>query len=190
MNTLIKEFKKLITNNMPTIYNEKRSNDFVTHQELSLVYFDIKNDIKGLDQKFSVKFADADIKSANIRKDIILLDDKLTGEIGNAREDAHRDLMEVKNEIIARMCVSEGNIMSLQDSVATLKTDVSEIKTDVSEIKTDVVMIKNYLFTELTPRVEVIEGDLFAIKDYLFTKLTSDIRTVVKECIAEQFATS
>ena len=55
MNTMTNKFKKMISNSSE--YGS--ATDFVNHQELSLVYSDIKDDIQGLDRKFSAEFVRA-----------------------------------------------------------------------------------------------------------------------------------
>ena len=160
---MIKEFKKLLTNNSSSQTRDGGAY-FVTHQELGLVYSDIKDDIQKIDHKFSLEFV-------NVRKDILVLDEKLTGEIRKVREDSHRDLIEVKNELLERICGVEVDVSGLKSDVAVLKTDVATLKSDVAVLKADVAELKS---------------DVYLIKDYLFTKLASDIRTIVKECLAEQ----
>lgn len=167
---MIKEFKKLLTNN-PSSQTRSGGVNFVTHQELGLVYSDIKDDIQRLDHKFSLEFV-------NVRKDILLLDEKLTGEIRKVREDSHRDLIEVKNELLERICGVEVDVSVLKSDVATLKSDVAVLKADVATLKSDVAVLK--------ADVAELKSDVYLIKDYLFTKLASDIRTIVKECLAEQ----
>lgn len=154
MNTMTKEFKRILPNN-------SGKNSFVTHEEFTLFYVDIKGDIQSMDRKFSSEII-------HVRRDICDLDEKFTAEFKKTREEAHRELIEVKNEL-------KGDIVKLQVDVEVLKTDVAQLKVDVAELKSDVAELK---------------ADVSMIKEYLFTKLASDIRSIVKECLAEERAVS
>ena len=105
---MTKEFKKLISNNQNPLPSHVNDDGFVTHQELSLVYSDIKEDFQNMDRKFTLEFAKVDQRFVkidqefvNVRREIHELDEKLTGEIRKTREEAHMELIEVKNEIIS-----------------------------------------------------------------------------------------
>ena len=101
MNIMTKEFKKLISNNQDQLPSRVNDNDFVTHQELSLVYSDIKDDFQNMDKKFTLEFVKVKQEFVDVRREIRELDEKLTSEIRKTREEAHVELIEVKNEIIS-----------------------------------------------------------------------------------------
>lgn len=137
MNIMTKEYKKLISNNNDTKSTLSRPDgSFVTHQELSLVYSEIKEDFQNMDRKFTLEFAKADQRFVkidqefvNIRREIHELDEKLTGEIRRTVEIAHKELIEVKNEIMG-----------------------------------EVLVIKDYLFTKLTSDIKTVVMECFAEK--------------------------
>jgi len=56
MNIMTKEFKKIKSNNQTKLSLQKNDDGFVTHQELSLVYSDIKDDFQSMDKKFTLEF--------------------------------------------------------------------------------------------------------------------------------------
>ena len=143
---MTKEFKQIISGDQSNI----KDDGFVTHQELSLVYLDIKDDLNGMDKKFTLEFAkteqrfvNIDQEFVNVRREIHELDEKLTGEIRKTREEAHKELIEVKNEIMA---------------------EIGGVKTDVAELKGDVSIIKDYLFTKLTSDIKTVVMECFAEK--------------------------
>lgn len=165
---MTKEFTRILPNN-------SGKNSFVTHEEFTLFYVDIKGDIQSMDRKFSSEII-------HVRRDICDLDEKFTAEFKKTREEAHRELIEVKNEL-------KGDIVKLQVDTAELKGDVTQLKADVEEIKGDITQLKADV-AELKTDVAELKADVSMIKEYLFTKLASDIRSIVKECLAEERAVS
>jgi hypothetical protein len=101
MNTKTKQYMNVISNNgynggsgTPPVIDD---DSFVTHTELSLVYSDIKDDINKLENKVDLGFIELRKRIAGTKEFISVRE-----EIRASREESHRELMEVKNELIER----------------------------------------------------------------------------------------
>ena len=142
MNTMAKEFKKLIPNRTNQAVSLKNDAGFVTHQELGLVYNGIRGDLQEIDSKFSLEFVD-------VKKDISKLEEKFTKEFSSvrdeirvSREESHRELIEVKNELIERF---DGRFDGMESRIGALESDVSILKLDVEELKSGMNIVIKYV---------------------------------------------
>ncbi len=149
MNTMAKEFKKLITNRASQDLSLKNEAGFVTHQELGLVYNGIRGDLQEIDSKFSLEFVD-------VKKNIGKLDEKFTREFSSvrdeirvSREESHRELIEVKNELIerfdGRFDGMESRIGGMDSRFDAMDARLTRSESDVEELKSGMNIVIKYV---------------------------------------------